>query len=55
MASSGIQSATSSEGLPGAFKAWGLSPREAGWGGFREARVGVGVEDKSRTVVNIHV
>ena len=35
---SGIQPAESSEGRPGdAFKARGLSPREAGWGGFREA------------------
>ena len=35
---SGIQPAESSEGRPGdAFKARGLSPREAGWGGVREA------------------
>lgn len=36
-ASSGIPWAANSGSLPGRFEGLGLSPREAGWGGFREA------------------
>lgn len=40
-------------GLRGSFKAWGLSSLEAGWA--REASGRRAVQEKSRTVVNIHV